>query len=128
MRGEPGRGEVLRLSATQAVMRPDGLGIASSRSLSLLQFAGISLRACLRTTSGTRRHVLAVRGLTAADLARLAHISAPTISQARHGRSISARTFKAVVRALADAEPLPGSMELLAADESFATHATNPQT
>lgn len=60
------------------------------------------------------RRALALRGLSGADLARLAHLSPPTVSQAVNGRPVAPRTFTAIVRALGTSHPLPGSTELLA--------------
>jgi predicted transcriptional regulator len=67
-----------------------------------------------RIDGQTLQRQLIVRGMCASDLAKLAHISPPTVSQAIHGRPVSARTVAAIVRALAKTEPIPGAVELLA--------------
>ena len=59
------------------------------------------------------RRKLAVRGLHSADLARLAELSAATVSTAMQGRSVSARTLRKIAVALVRVEILPGTEELL---------------
>jgi transcriptional regulator with XRE-family HTH domain len=59
------------------------------------------------------RHQLAIRGLCGADLARLARLSPPTVSQALHGRALSPRTVAALVKALGAVDPLPGHESLI---------------
>jgi transcriptional regulator with XRE-family HTH domain len=60
------------------------------------------------------RHQLAVRGLCASDLAKLAGVSPPTVSQALRGRAVSPRTVRALVLALASVPELPGHEGLIA--------------
>lgn len=67
-----------------------------------------------RFDAAALRHALVIRGLSGADLARLAKVSHPTVSQALRGRPVAMRSFTAIVRALSQADPLPGSSELLA--------------
>ena len=61
------------------------------------------------------RRQLTLRGMTAADLARLASVSAPTVSQALRGRPLSPHSVKAIVNALARVNPLPAAPGLIAA-------------
>ncbi len=67
-----------------------------------------------RFDAAALQRALAVRGLSGADLARLAKISHPTVSQALRGRPVAMRSFSAIVRALSETDPLPGSSELIA--------------
>ena len=57
---------------------------------------------------------LLVRGWTAADLARAARVSATTISGARQGRYVSARTLRRLAKALSDAPVIAGLEDLVA--------------
>jgi transcriptional regulator with XRE-family HTH domain len=59
------------------------------------------------------RRQLAIRGLCASDLARLAGLSPPTVSQALHGKALSPRTVAALVKALSAVAPLPGHEGLI---------------
>jgi transcriptional regulator with XRE-family HTH domain len=61
------------------------------------------------------RWQLTLRGMTASDLARLAKVSPPTVSQALRGRPLSPHSVRAIVCALAGVDPLPGSAALVAA-------------
>lgn len=72
------------------------------------------------------REQMQLRGLTSADLARLAGAEMPfkktslspaTISHALAGRRLHPRTFRAIAAALAKVEPVPGS-DVLAAIEA----------
>lgn len=57
---------------------------------------------------------LALRGWTAADLAKAAHLSGATIAAARAGKPMSPKTVRAIARALADAPTVEGIDRLLA--------------
>lgn len=61
------------------------------------------------------RRQLVIRGLSGADLARLARVSAPTVSQAVNGRPISPRTLKAIAAVLEGVPVLPGTVGLIGA-------------
>jgi hypothetical protein len=63
------------------------------------------------------RHQLAVRGLCAVDLAELARLSPPTVSQALRGRPVSPRSVRALVTALDSVPVLPGH-EVLITDQA----------
>jgi transcriptional regulator with XRE-family HTH domain len=56
---------------------------------------------------------MALRGLHSVDLARLAGLSAATVSSAMQGRPVSPRTLRKIVAALARVSVLPGTEELL---------------
>ena len=51
------------------------------------------------------RRQLAIRGLTAVELADLSRLSPATISHSLAGRPVSPRTLRAIVRALDEAPP-----------------------
>jgi DNA-binding Xre family transcriptional regulator len=54
------------------------------------------------------RHQMHVRGMTGAELARRAGISAATVSHALNGRRIHPKKLMAMVMALLRVEPVPG--------------------
>jgi transcriptional regulator with XRE-family HTH domain len=56
---------------------------------------------------------LHMRGLSCCELARAAGVSAPTVSAAAAGRSISVRSARLIALALLNAEPIPGMHELV---------------
>lgn len=64
----------------------------------------------VRVNGSELRRQLAMRGLTGADLAAGAHLSAATVSHALSGRPISARTYRAITCVL---EEVHASSELL---------------
>jgi transcriptional regulator with XRE-family HTH domain len=64
------------------------------------------------------RRQLTLRGMTASDLARLAKVSPPTVSQALRGRALSPHSVRAILCALVGVDPLPGSAALVAAPTS----------
>jgi transcriptional regulator with XRE-family HTH domain len=64
------------------------------------------------------RRQLTLRGMTASDLARLANVSPPTVSQALRGRVLSPHSVRAIICALAGVDPLPGAAALVAASPS----------
>lgn len=47
-------------------------------------------------------------GLTGAALARKANVAEATVSQARNGRPIHPMKFRAIAKALAEFDPIPG--------------------
>ena len=53
------------------------------------------------------------RGWGHADLARAAHVSAPTISAAMAGRPVAASTLRRIAIALAEAPPVSGVDSIL---------------
>ncbi len=62
------------------------------------------------------RQQMQLRGLSGAELARKAKVSAATVSQAVNDRRVHPRKLHAIVAALGSIEPLPGLAQF-AADE-----------
>ena len=56
---------------------------------------------------------MAVRGLTARQLAALAGVAEATLSRARNGRSVTPITMRKLVEALDSAAVVPGAAEIL---------------
>jgi transcriptional regulator with XRE-family HTH domain len=67
----------------------------------------------LRLDSVALRRQMALRGLAGSDLAALARVSAPTITAALAGRSLSPRSARRIAQALVNA-PVVLPAELLA--------------
>lgn len=70
---------------------------------------------------GELRHQMHIRGLTGAELARRAGISAATVSHALNGRRIHPRKLMAMVAALVRVEPMPGIDALVDVGSAFHT-------
>ena len=62
------------------------------------------------------REQMRLRGLTGAQLARLAEVSEATISNALAGRRLHPGTFRLIAAALAKVEVVPGAESLAAAE------------
>ncbi len=60
----------------------------------------------LRQDAIELRRAMAVRGLLAQDLCRLAGIAEPTLSGALHGRPVTGTTVGRIAQALADTPPI----------------------
>lgn len=66
-----------------------------------------------RLNSKQLRFEMARRGLTGSELARRAHLSPGTVSQAVNGRRVAPRTMSKLTIALLDIKPISGLDELL---------------
>jgi transcriptional regulator with XRE-family HTH domain len=65
-------------------------------------------RETLRLRRDEVRRRMRMLGLTHAELARRAQVAKGTVARALAGGSIQAGTMRAIARALAEAEPIPG--------------------
>lgn len=66
-----------------------------------------------RLNSRQLRFEMARRGLTGSELARRAHLSPGTVSQAVNGRPVAPRTMSKLTIALLAVDPISGLCELL---------------
>jgi transcriptional regulator with XRE-family HTH domain len=62
------------------------------------------------------RRARRIRGVTGAELAKCAGVSAATVSQAENGHRVHPRMLKAIAVALASIEPVPGLADIAAED------------
>jgi transcriptional regulator with XRE-family HTH domain len=68
----------------------------------------------VRLSTSRLRYELARRGWGHSDLARVAGISAPTVSAAMAGKAMAPRTLKRIAAALVATPPVDGVDDLLA--------------
>ena len=72
---------------------------------------GITRKTGIALDAARLDYELGIRGLSADDLSARSGVPAPTLSRARHGRSMNANTVRAIVNAL---KAIPIDEELLA--------------
>jgi len=77
----------------------------------------------VRLNGGRLRHETQIRGLTARELAKLAGVSAATVSHAMTGHVVSAPTAKALAKALGATEPSVLLSDLLETEGSASAPA-----